>query len=128
VSTLNGTISTASVNFVVDTMLEISILSPPTGAVVSAPVSVVDAASVHRARFLAKRFAAKEAFVKALGTGMRHPATWHNINVTHDALGRPGFGFSPDLTQGLAQRGIRKHHLSISDEAEMVVAFSILEQ
>ncbi|OIP16550.1 MAG: holo-ACP synthase [Betaproteobacteria bacterium CG2_30_59_46] len=86
------------------------------------------AASVHRARFLAKRFAAKEAFVKALGTGMRHPATWHNINVTHDALGRPGFGFSPDLTQGLAQRGIRKHHLSISDEAEMVVAFSILEQ
>jgi len=41
VSTLNGTISTASVNFVVDTMLEISILSPPTGAVVSAPVSVV---------------------------------------------------------------------------------------
>ena len=45
------------------------------------------AASVHRARFLAKRFAAKEAFVKALGTGMRHPAPWHNINVTHDALG-----------------------------------------
>jgi holo-[acyl-carrier protein] synthase len=86
------------------------------------------AISVHRARFLAKRFAAKEAFVKALGTGMRHPATWHNIHVTHDALGRPGFGMEPELAQALEQRNIRGHHLSISDEAEMVVAFSVLEQ
>jgi holo-[acyl-carrier protein] synthase len=86
------------------------------------------ATSVHRARFLAKRFAAKEAFVKALGTGMRHPATWHNISVTHDALGRPGFGLEPELAQVLAQHKILGHHLSISDEAEMVVAFSVLEQ
>jgi holo-[acyl-carrier protein] synthase len=86
------------------------------------------ATSVHRARFLAKRFAAKEAFVKALGTGMRHPATWHNIRVTHDALGRPVFGLEPELAQVLVQRNIRGHHLSISDEVEMVVAFSVLEQ
>ncbi|MBZ0094114.1 MAG: holo-ACP synthase [Sulfuricella sp.] len=86
------------------------------------------ATSVHRARFLAKRFAAKEAFVKALGTGMRHPATWHNIRVTHDTLGRPVFGLEPELAQALAQRNIRGHHLSISDEVEMVVAFSVLEQ
>ena len=86
------------------------------------------ATSAHRARFLAKRFAAKESFVKALGTGMRHPATWHNIHVTHDALGRPGFGLEPELAQVLAQYNIRGHHLSISDEAEMVVAFSVLEQ
>ena len=86
------------------------------------------ATSAHRARFLAKRFAAKEAFVKALGTGMRHPATWHNICVTHDALGRPGFGLEPELAQVLAQHKILGHHLSISDEAEMVVAFSVLEQ
>ncbi len=86
------------------------------------------ATSAHRARFLAKRFAAKEAFVKALGTGMRHPATWHNIRVTHDALGRPVFGLEPELAQALAQRNIRGHHLSISDEVEMVVAFSVLEQ
>ena len=82
----------------------------------------------QRARFLAKRFAAKEAFVKALGTGMRHPATWHNINVTHDKLGRPGFGLEPELAQVLAQHNICGHHLSISDEVEMVVAFSVLEQ
>lgn len=86
------------------------------------------AGSHHRARFLAKRFAAKEAFAKALGTGMRYPVTWHNISVVHDALGRPGFGLAPELAERLAQRNIRSHHLSISDEAEMVVAFSILEQ
>jgi holo-[acyl-carrier protein] synthase len=85
------------------------------------------AASTHRARFLAKRFAAKEAFAKALGTGMRHPVTWHNISVTHDDLGRPGFGLAPELKEGLARRQVSSSHLSISDEQEMVVAFSILE-
>ena len=40
-------------------------------------------------RFLAKRFAAKEAFSKALGTGLRAPATFQNIAVSHDALGKP---------------------------------------
>lgn len=86
------------------------------------------AACANRARFLAKRFAAKEAFSKAVGTGMRYPVTWQNINVTHDDLGRPSFGLAPDLAENLRQRNIRSHHLSISDEAEMVVAFSILEQ
>ena len=85
-------------------------------------------ASIHRTRFLAKRFAAKEAFAKALGTGMRFPVTWHNISIVHDALGRPGFGLVPELAHSLAQRNISRHHLSISDEAEMVVAFSVLEQ
>lgn len=85
-------------------------------------------ASHHPARFLAKRFAAKEAFAKALGTGMRYPVTWRNISVIHDDLGRPGFGLVPELASRLAERNIRGHHLSISDEAEMVVAFSVLEQ
>ena len=94
-----------------------------------APAEMEDfKASVNRARFLAKRFAAKEAFAKALGTGMRHPVTWQNICVVHDELGRPGFGLEPELTRSLAQRNIRGRHLSISDEAEMVVAFSVLEQ
>ncbi|MDD5331185.1 MAG: holo-ACP synthase [Sulfuricella sp.] len=84
-------------------------------------------ACVHPARFLAKRFAAKEAFAKALGTGMRHPVTWRNIRVVHDELGRPGFGLAAELARSLADRRIRGHHLSISDEIEMVVAFSVLE-
>lgn len=85
-------------------------------------------ASHHPARFLAKRFAAKESFAKALGTGMRYPVTWRNISVIHDDLGRPGFGLVPELASRLAEQNIRGHHLSISDEAEMVVAFSVLEQ
>ncbi|MBL8445996.1 MAG: holo-ACP synthase [Zoogloeaceae bacterium] len=78
------------------------------------------------ARFLAKRFAAKEAFAKALGTGVRPPATLHAIMVAHDDLGRPVFHFDVRLTQHLAERQLRAH-LSISDEVEFVVAFALLE-
>lgn len=80
------------------------------------------------ARFLAKRFAAKEAFAKALGTGIRAPATWHNIRVTHDDLGKPMLDFDPELAALLARHAIRSHHLSISDEKELAAAFVILER
>lgn len=80
------------------------------------------------ARFLAKRFAAKEAFAKALGTGIRAPATWHNIRVTHDELGKPLLDFAPELADLLGRHAIRSHHLSISDEKEMAAAFVILEK
>lgn len=80
------------------------------------------------ARFLAKRFAAKEAFAKALGTGIRAPATWHNIRVTHDDLGKPLLDFDPELADLLNRHAIRSHHLSISDEKEMAAAFVILEK
>ena len=85
-------------------------------------------ASEHPARFLAKRFAAKEALAKAIGTGLRHPVTLHGIHVVHDPLGRPGLGFGPELMEALQARGIRSHHLSISDEKDMAVAFVVLEQ
>ena len=86
------------------------------------------AAENHPARFLAKRFAAKEAFAKALGTGIRAPATWHNIRVNHDPLGKPVLDFGPELEAWLGRHGIRSHHLSISDEREMAAAFVILEK
>lgn len=79
------------------------------------------------ARFLAKRFAAKEALGKALGIGVSAPATLQNIAVTHDELGKPVFAFAPALADYLAERGVRAH-LSISDEAEYAVAFVVLEQ
>lgn len=79
------------------------------------------------ARFLAKRFAAKEALAKATGQGLRHPVSLHNIEVGHDALGKPQFRFSPQLAQHLQTLGITRHHLSISDEHEHAVAFVILE-
>ena len=78
-------------------------------------------------RFLAKRFAAKEAFGKALGIGIAHPSTMPNIAVTHDNLGKPMFDFAPELARYLTERSLSAH-LSISDEAEYAVAFVILER
>lgn len=78
-------------------------------------------------RFLAKRFAAKEALAKALGTGLRHPVSLTSIFVEHDALGRPSLNFAPELARWVQQRGIGRVHLSISDEAEHTIAFVVIE-
>ena len=80
-----------------------------------------------KARFLAKRFAAKEAFSKALGTGLRAPATLQNIAVTHDALGKPMLVLAPPLQALLDEKHISHTHLSISDEKNLAAAFVVLE-
>ena len=79
------------------------------------------------ARFLAKRFAAKEALGKAFGTGVRAPVLLPDIAVLHDELGKPSFTYSPALAAHFAERGISAH-LSISDEHDYAVAFVILEK
>lgn len=81
----------------------------------------------HPARFLAKRFAAKEAFAKAVGSGLRHPVSLARISITHDGLGKPVLQFDAVLRTYLAQLGISGHHLSISDERNTIVAFVVLE-
>lgn len=81
----------------------------------------------HPARFLAKRFAAKEAFAKAVGSGLRHPVGLTRISITHDGLGKPVLQFDTVLRAYLAQLGISGHHLSISDERNTIVAFVVLE-
>jgi holo-[acyl-carrier protein] synthase len=83
--------------------------------------------SKQPARLLAKRFAAKEAFAKALGIGVRAPATLPAIAVVHDALGKPAFAYAPDLAAYLQTRGLSAH-LSISDEADYAVAFVVMER
>lgn len=80
-----------------------------------------------KARFLAKRFAAKEAFGKALGSGIRPPALLQNIGVAHDDLGKPVFDLAPALQAHIAARGIRACHLSLSDEKALALAFVVLE-
>lgn len=80
-----------------------------------------------KGRFLAKRFAAKEAFSKALGTGLRAPATFQNIAVTHDDLGKPLLVLAPELQNFLASKNISQMHLSISDEKHLAAAFVVLE-
>ncbi len=78
-------------------------------------------------RFLAKRFAAKEAFAKAAGTGMRGPVAFAAISVMHDPAGRPGFAYAPELAGWLKDQGIGPAHLSLSDEQDYAVAFVLLE-
>ncbi|MGA7595336.1 MAG: holo-ACP synthase [Gallionella sp.] len=79
------------------------------------------------ARFIAKRFAAKEAFAKAVGSGLRAPVSLHRIGVTHDHLGKPELKLDEVLRGHLAGFGITAHHLSLSDERNMIVAFVVLE-
>lgn len=74
-------------------------------------------------RFLAKRFAAKEALLKALGTGLRG-MSWHDIQVRHDALGKPLLVLSGEAARLLGQR---RCHLSVSDEQDYALAFVIIE-
>lgn len=79
------------------------------------------------AHYLAKRFAAKEAFSKAMGTGIHFPVNWHNVSVANERSGRPYLKFSEPLAALLEQRGISRAHLSLSDEVEMACAFVVLE-
>ena len=79
------------------------------------------------ARLVAKRFAAKEAFAKAVGSGLREPVSLHRISVNHDGLGKPVLLFDEKLRKHLAQLGINGHHLSVSDERDFIVAFVVLE-
>ncbi len=84
--------------------------------------------SKTKARFLAKRFAAKEAFAKALGTGFRPPATFQNIGIAHDDLGKPVLDLAPELQAFLDEKGVCQQHLSISDEKALAAAFVVLER
>jgi holo-[acyl-carrier protein] synthase len=83
----------------------------------------------HRlpAAYLAKRFAAKEAFTKALGTGIHAPANWHGVWVRNLPSGKPVLEFSEKLTKLLQQRKILHSHLSLTDERGIAMATVILE-
>ena len=84
-------------------------------------------ASRDPARFVAKCFAAKEAFAKAAGTGLRAPVTLRNIAVLRDAQGKPVIECAPELADWLAARQVTAHHVSLSDEGDLVLAYVILE-
>ena len=80
-----------------------------------------------KAGHLAKRWAAKEAFSKAIGTGIHPPFTWHSISVSRDPSGAPGLVPSPDMARYLRERGVKRSHLSLTDDAGVAVAFVVLE-
>lgn len=78
-------------------------------------------------RFLAKRFAAKEAAVKALGTGIGNGISWQHIEVQNNDLGAPALTFSGEFAKQCELRHISNSVISISDEQHYAVATVILE-
>ena len=80
-----------------------------------------------KANHLAKRFAAKEAFSKAIGTGIRSPFRWHSITVARDPRGKPMLKPDDRMAEYLARNGVTRFHVSLTDDANMAMAFVVLE-
>jgi holo-[acyl-carrier protein] synthase len=85
------------------------------------------AASQQPVRLLAKRFAAKEAIAKALGTGIGRGVSWQDIEVRHDVHGAPLVHLSGGAAEVVKRRGGTAVLLSLADEQAYVVAFAALK-
>ncbi len=75
----------------------------------------------------AARFAAKEAFLKAIGSGWERGLSLFEIEVVNEANGKPGLRISGETARTLAPLGIRKIHVSLSHLKSMATAIVILE-
>ena len=82
----------------------------------------------NKAEHFAARFAAKEAFLKALGTGWQGEFPSEDLGIVSNELGKPKFQFGESLKKILAERGIVNCHVSLSHVKEMAVASVILEK
>jgi holo-[acyl-carrier protein] synthase len=78
-------------------------------------------------RFLATRFAAKEAFSKAIGLGMRMPMTWRSMQTLNAPSGKPAVVCSGALKAFMQEHGLTAQ-VTITDEADYGVAFVIVEK
>ncbi len=78
-------------------------------------------------RFLAMRFAGKEAAVKAMGTGFRHGIWLRDVGIVNNDWGRPLIIWSERGRQVCAELGIGAGHVSLTDEAGLVLAFALVE-
>lgn len=81
----------------------------------------------QQGRYLAKRFSAKEAASKALGTGIACGVSFQDFTIENDELGKPILTFSGQAQQLALSKGVRHIHLSISDEKRYAIATVILE-
>ncbi len=77
-------------------------------------------------RYLATRFAAKEAFSKAIGLGMRMPMVWSRMQTLNASSGKPSVVLSGDLKTWYASR-FGAAHITLTDEADLVMAFAVVE-
>lgn len=79
------------------------------------------------ARFLAMRFAGKEATVKAMGTGFAHGVWMRDVGITRNEWGRPLIIWSERGRKVCDQLGIGNGHVSLTDDAGLVMAFAVVE-
>lgn len=84
--------------------------------------------SRYKARFLAKRFAVKEAATKALGTGQACDVLLRHFYITHDTNGRPELHACDEALALCNKLGVNSMHVSIADEQHYAVASVILER
>ena len=82
---------------------------------------------INKGAFLAKRFAAKEAAVKALGTGFRDGISMTHISVAHDEIGKPVLNFTDVAKNKAEEKNINSMHISIADEKDYAVAYVVME-
>ena len=75
--------------------------------------------------FIAKRFAVKEAFVKALGTGIRGDVNWRSMYVQHDENGKPSLVFTEKFAKEINANTLGVH-ISVSDEKNYAVAQALI--
>jgi holo-[acyl-carrier protein] synthase len=83
--------------------------------------------SKHAHRYLAKKFAAKEAIVKAMGTGIGNGISWQMIQIEHDDFGKPVVLVFGAAATFFEQQNIVSCHLSISDEQQYASAMAVIE-
>jgi holo-[acyl-carrier protein] synthase len=81
----------------------------------------------NKAERLAARFAAKEAALKAIGTGLHYGISWQDVEVTRQPGGRPTISFHRNAADFYRKLGARRAHLSLSHTAEHAIAYVILE-
>jgi len=92
------------------------------------PAERVQLAKTRRTeRFLAMRFAAKEAIVKAMGTGFAHGMWIRDVGVVQNAWGRPEVVYSARGEKMRRKLGIGGGHVTLTDEAGLIVAVAVLE-
>ena len=86
---------------------------------------------LNKTNYFAKRFAAKEAFVKSLGTGFRNNLNLRDIEILNDKIGKPYFFKSKKIDYLISKKFKIKNYnlfLSISDEKDYSVAFTVLQK
>src|SRR3954463_15557664 len=82
---------------------------------------------VNKAERYAARFAAKEAALKAIGTGLHHGISWREVEVTRMPGGRPTIAFHGVAAGFAAKLGMKRAHLSLSHTREHAIAYVVLE-